>query len=524
MSHKVNKVTVVQSSKSKEIQQGSINPVVRYFELGEGKTKLYWEISQLGTKLTICCGSIGVDAIQNIFEFKSFALARKRFLSLIDEMGTQGYELNQNQLYQPNTDLIPVIGSEPMPLFDARRAAVDYATQKGLRTGIFEFSANTELLAITGKQEFTIFELSRAVDLNLIYLRGAFQEKSAKSVAHKSKIKAKKSIKLNEQGFLKGSYSKEMDLRGHQFDSKIYLHLPEVFKKAAVRGRPPQANLYIANNEELEVLHLPSDAIGVEYVVIENLKNLREIHVGFGLLKFRELKWLILQNLPNLEFISIEGGLLWMDIHNAPNLKSIDLKKSKLLDHLFVSNAPNLIKMEIEGCVKLRNIGGISESDESRLFVKEQIASNQLGSKFNAALYPDMTYSDIDHVMTILNQGVKLATIAGNLESNFCYGQELNAGFNSFSFRLLRPLEHVYTGGTGEIYPYESIANDFHKNLGFGVSSSIGCSNQEECIKYALNTIINLGIEIPKIKKLDTTITLKFLQSLCSTKISLPDK
>jgi hypothetical protein len=305
-----------------------------------------------------------------------------------------------------------------------------------------------------------------------------------------------------------------MDLKGQNIKTKVFLHMQDAFKQAAAEGRPPQPNICVANDGVLEVLHFPSDAVGVEYAVIENLPNLREVHIGPakpGALSLVNLRWLILQNLPKLESITVDGGLRWLDIHSVPALSAIDVRKAKSLDHFCVTDSPSLANLQIEGCAKLRNIVGISESDETRLFVRQQITSNQAASRFDGTMYPDMTFTDVDHVMTVINQGAKLATVAGKLDPDFCYGQELNPDFNRFSFRLLRPLEHVYTGGTGEIYPYEAIGYDYSKKLGFGVVSSRGCSSQEDCLDHALNTMVDFGIEIPGVKKINAAAVLKAL-------------
>ena len=86
-------------------------------------------------------------------------------------------------------------------------------------------------------------------------------------------------------------------------------------------------------------------------------------------------------------------------------------------------------------------------------------------------------------------------------DAGFCYGRENDPDFRSFSFNLLQPLEHVYTGGTGETYAYDFLCHDYSRH-GYGVSSSKGYSNQEDCLDSALHHMIDIGLDLPSIDEL----------------------
>jgi len=501
---------------SKEVQQGTINAVVRYFEQGKGKTKTYWEISQLGTTLTIRSGSIGTDGEQTQMKFESFKFARNHFLQMIDEMDKKGFVLKANQMYQPNENLISIIGSEAMPLTVARDLALRYAKQKGLAKNWIDITANRELRKIVGKKNFTGMDLVRAVDLNLIYLQGIFKPRAKKAGVETSKVRDPESIKLRKNAVLQGPYPKEMDLRGREIKAEIFLHMPEIFIKAEADGRPPQPNICIANDETLEVLHFPSDANGVEYAVIENLPNLREIHVGVGGFQSAELRWLILQNLPGLEVVTIAGGLNWLSIQATPKLKTVNVRKASDLDYFTLQGAPALETVDISGCVKLRDVGGLADAAKTKLNIGLQISKIQTKSNLTKAEFrhKGLTFTEVDSVLQVINQGFKLATLAGSVHAESCYGQEKNRAFNRFSYRLLRPLEHVYTGGTGETYAYAAEAHDYFDKFGIGISDSIGCKCIEECLQNAMDTICDLGINLPTVKKITSAKVFDYFQDL----------
>lgn len=303
-------------------------------------------------------------------------------------------------------------------------------------------------------------------------------------------------LKLDENRRLIGNYPKILDLRKFDFDIEIIGHSYEEFVQAKKDGRLLQANICVSRSETVEVVYFPYNMIGIDYAIIENLPNLTELIVCCEepspiLAKpiSEELKWLICVNLPKLKRISITGGIKWLQIENAPLLESIDVSKCKSLDHLAVEGVRSLKNINIKNCRKLRAIVGLNQQEQQSLGVVKQIDAIQKKSKCNGLIYKDMTFTDIDAVQNIINEGVKLAKRKDVFDGDddfggYCYGKENDQDFKPFSFRLLHPLAQVFTGGTGEIYAYEALAHDDD-----GIVSSTGNSSQENCLEYALSAL-----------------------------------
>jgi|GEM_PF-1844236 len=530
-----NKESVDKNSNDK-VLYAETKALVKYFELldedgylglPESALNKFWEISILGTEVSERSGKIGSEGKGKTKSFKSEELAQKYVEKMIlEKQWRKDYTDKSTQLYKANDTLAAIIGSDAVTTAEAEEALDAYIKSHGLILNNV-ITSDEKLFLFTGDETFKIRLFSDEIRENLSYIPGVFRKSELKTENENGLTQPKSEklfvwINLGKNEVLKGPYPKNMDVRDMAIKTEVFLHMPDVFKSAAVKGRPPKPNIYIANDKALEVLHFPSDAIGIAYAVIENLPNLREIHVGPAKgdksTGWDCLDWLILQNLPSLQSITVSGRLRWLDIHSAGNLKTIDVANAKSLDHFFISGTPTLDSVLIKGCVKLRVIDGITDAENAKLSINQQINKNQSASKLDGVLYPDMTYTDVDHVLKIINQGVKQATRAGNLDGDFCYGQEGNAEFNSFSFRLLRPLEHVYTGGTGETYAYESIANDYSKKFGLGIVSSTGCSTQEKCLEYSLNSAIDLGLDIPYASNGDEHAALEFFRGLSETR------
>lgn len=324
-----------------------------------------------------------------------------------------------------------------------------------------------------------------------------------------------KKIKTGPGDVLPGPYPQTFDLRQYNIDSTVKLHLSKVFSSAEDEGRLPPANLVVSGDANVEVLYLSSSAIGIEYAVVEGLSNLRELHVcpGADPSGSEELTWLICSSLPRLEKITVAGGLRWLQVEHMAALRTIDARKARRLDHFSIQDAPSLAKVNIAGCKKLRAIAGLSIDIRDRLAIDSQIAKNQATSRHDGRLYREMTFTDVDTVLTLINRSAKIATRNGLLDHDFCYGQEDNSNFQSYSFALLRPLEHVYTGGSGEIYAYEFLAHDFFEGK-IGIWNSMGNSTQEYCLKEALSTMDDLGLQVPGIRRPTYSQTLDYLRSL----------
>lgn len=311
--------------------------------------------------------------------------------------------------------------------------------------------------------------------------------------------------RLNDKQMLVGKYPKILDLRKYAFKTKNFGHSSDEFKKAAEEGRPPQPNICISGNDSVETIYFPLDQAGYDYAVVANLPNLKELHVcrkDESRHRRGELLWLICQNLPELKTITIEGDVRWLQLEDMPCLENIDVGKCKNLDYFSIKNAPALKKVNVKNCKKLRAIADLPTEIQSSLGITKQIQKTQEKSKNNGKIYKNMTFTDVDTVLANINYGAKLATRNRlfpkdhKTDPGFCYGRENDPEFKSFSFNLLRPLESVYTGGTGETYAYEFLRHDYH-NGQYGIGLSISNSTQEDCLDYALSWIADLGLAIP---------------------------
>ena len=327
--------------------------------------------------------------------------------------------------------------------------------------------------------------------------------------------------RLDEEQRLLGPYPRCLDFRQYEFKSwKVFMHDGKVFKAAEEAGRPVQPNLSVSNDATLEVLYLTSDETGLDYAVIEDLPNLRELHVCPRHISSRwprDLLWLICRNLPKLERITVHSDLVWLDIFEMESLRVVDVSRSRRLDHLMIKGCPKLARVNVRNCVKLREIAGLSADEAERLAIATQIQRMQQRSKRDGRLYRNMTYTDIDRVLGAINEGVKAAYRAGAYAIEWdaeghCYGKEHDPTFTPYSYGILRPLEYVYTGGTGDRYAYETLvhAYDWEKREPW-YSLSIGCSSPESCLDYMLDRESNMDLRIPDVRKPSNRAILAFL-------------
>ena len=331
-------------------------------------------------------------------------------------------------------------------------------------------------------------------------------------------------LRLNDAQILCGAYPKILDLRRHELNTKIFMHLSSEFEAAQREGRLPQPNICISDSDIVETLCIPSDDSGIQYAVVENMPNLKEIYVSRGSNWNGTLYWLICRNLPSLEMIAVaDGDLRWLQIEGMPSLTSIDVGNCQKLDYFSVRKAPKIQKIDIRKCKKLRRIDGLTPKALERLGIANQISAIQAKSKRNLKIYKGMTFTDLDLVLSNINIGTKEATrrcLLGDLDeselkSDFCYGRENDRKFDPFSYKLLRPLEWVYTGGTGELYPYEFNAHDFI-NGRYGIVSSEGDFEPEGCLEEALSYVDNFRIYVPKVHEASDKTTLEFLNKLAA--------
>lgn len=335
--------------------------------------------------------------------------------------------------------------------------------------------------------------------------------KPAKVVSQKKPTKSE--LSLNDDQVLVGEYPKILDLREFRLETKCYGHLPEEFKLAGKEERLPQPNISISNNSNVEIINFPTNE-NYSYAVIENLPNLTELHIckkkGYYYSHKGEnifmspwkdtLQWVICRNLPQLQILTVEGDIRWLQLDNMPSLKKINARGCKQLDLFSISRTPNLESIDVVNCAKLRSIEDMSAATQDRLNVTKQIVQTQAKSKKDLQIYKNMTFTDVDMVLAHINLAAKVATRKGlfthedDQDSDFCYGREDDPKFKSFSFNLLRPLEAVWTDGTGETFAYDLLKHDY-LNGKYGVVASDGCSSQEDCLEEALSWVNAIGLD-----------------------------
>ena len=130
-------------------------------------------------------------------------------------------------------------------------------------------------------------------------------------------------------------------------------------------------------------------------------------------------------------------------------------------------------------------VGGLTDEQEARLAFESQVNANCSNPVEPAYPFHDLTFRQIQEVLEVINNGLMTAFENGRLN----YDDEPT--IRQYSINLLRPLEHTYTGGSGEQYAYE-LVND-------GVVD--GEHSPEDCLNRALQSISQLitidGIDAP---------------------------
>lgn len=294
-----------------------------------------------------------------------------------------------------------------------------------------------------------------------------------------------KKLSLNAKQILVGHYPKVLDLRKYTFETEIFMHLQKEFDLAAKEGRPPQPNISISGSDSVEVIHFPG--YGYDYAVIESLPNLKELHFYEGQWGGGGPIWLICQNLPRLERIVAKGaGMRWLELENLPGLNSIDASGCDKLDYFSITKAPKIEIINLGGCRKLSKILGLGPTAQKRLGIAKQIAAVQHSSRRDLKIYDDMTITDIEMVLANINRGAKLAERRGPYRPSGADEFKDESDCEQYEFNLLRPLEYVYTGGTGESYCHEFMVKDES-----GIVSSQGNHTPEDCLREALHHVVS---------------------------------
>ena len=336
----------------------------------------------------------------------------------------------------------------------------------------------------------------------------AKEEEAPRSGSKSSIRQLVRKLKLDEKQNLTGEFPKDLDLGDLQIDLQVIVNDSEVLTDAAKKGLAPQANLAISNNATLETLRIPSDDLGMSYVLIEDCPNLRTIEVYrySPTSRSSEPKWLICKNLPKLELFVCAGPLLSLEIENAPNLKVINVAGSPELALLSLSGTPNLQELDIHGCRKLPWVQGLTEKQEVLLSVESKIDANCFVAREVVCPFQNLNFRQIDEILEIVNTGMMAYFESGRPNQH-----SEDPLIEQFSVRLLRPLESTYSGGAGEQYAYELFSGiGTHPNELTGNVS--GEHSPEECLNSALRNIKDFLI-VDEIGDQDESMIFNYLKS-----------
>lgn len=283
-------------------------------------------------------------------------------------------------------------------------------------------------------------------------------------------------VKFDSQRRLLGPYPKSIDL--------AELPMPEM-------DFANPSKIVIENDENLEELTILGDMTGVAFAEIESLSALKTLRVSCAAKKpyFQTLQWINLQDLGALNKIVVQGGVKALNISNAPMLKELDVSGCPSLELLSVEGDTSLTLIKLEGCVKLRAVHGLAAGSFAALQASTQITANQVGTSESNGLYENMTFTDVDKILDLINRGLKQASLKGMLpdwsgETGLYGDSASDPNFMPLGYRLLAPLEEVYTGGTGETYAFSATLR--YGDLDDSVVDEVGNLSVEKCIEYLL--------------------------------------
>jgi hypothetical protein len=276
----------------------------------------------------------------------------------------------------------------------------------------------------------------------------------------------------------------------------------------------------ITADKHVKRIVAPSDQIGIDYISIKDLPSLEDIAIKdeFGL-TFGSLQWVEINNCPKLKKVSIKGGVVSLTVTGSSSLEFLDISGCGDIDRVEIHHPKHGLKIDARGCVKLREIIGLDNEISESSGLKSQVLDIQRLSRRDGKIYDSMTFTDIDIVKKIINDGVKSLSRMGRLyEADPLilgyYGlKAFEREFVPFDYRILAPLEPVYTGGTGETYAYVSRESYTDSD---GVTAwqqeDAGNSSPEACLKYSLHSIRNLFGHIPQIASSTTDELLDLLK------------
>lgn len=309
-------------------------------------------------------------------------------------------------------------------------------------------------------------------------------------------------IVISRSGQIIGNFQEDMDIHNLDKSNDLFdVNLNNVANMHTRRAQSkmqstPEPDRYLANNHVVEFISLYFDDLSINSLVLENLSKLRFLYI-YGDVKSHRMNfnWLICKNLPALEKIYIRVGVKGVELYGLTHLRSIELNGCELLAQLDIHNSPNLQTFAISNCLLLREVGGLDVAQIDCLKVVEKIREVQAQSNINFKLKFTMTFTEIDAVLETINKGYKLA-VRNNLfqksdegDGYFCYGRETDPNFHPFSFRKMS-LSETCSNICGTIY-YELRCHNYI-NGQYGVWRSIGCTNPEDCLEEALQTVVDL--------------------------------
>lgn len=253
---------------------------------------------------------------------------------------------------------------------------------------------------------------------------------------------------------------------------------------------------HISGDSVIKKLTLPCGVIGVNFLCINDLPLLEEINlVGDPISICRTFQWIYLGKVPSLKKISLKGNVCSLEIENAMSLMDVDLSGCRDLDYFKVEDVPHSIGINVLGCNKLRGVVGLDAEYSCSKDLLEQIDANQKNSRLDGLLYEGMTFTDIDAVNDLVNEGVKAMSRKGllyNEDDDSIMGKYYLASydpeFKPYTFRILQPLESVYTGGTGETCSYVFVQRYVSaENFEIEDDEGAGNSSPENCLSYMLH-------------------------------------
>ena len=284
---------------------------------------------------------------------------------------------------------------------------------------------------------------------------------------------------LDKDGELIGPYPEMIDL----LDSRVL--------------NPPLSadqTLRIANDSSVRRLNLSCNVSDAAFLTINDLPALEELSiVGVPDAYLENFLWVYIGSVPSLRTVTINGRVRSLNIQNAGELRSLGVGACIDLYGLSLIGVHPKINIDVLGCLKLRQVHGITLDGPELNVLEGQINRNQESSRYNGVLYESMTFTDVDLVQNAINEGVKALSRSGILKDDRSllgyYGDKADdADFKPYSYRLLEPLESVYTGGTGETYSFAVVDSDVSReDQEVTEEDYIGVGSPEEALGYMLH-------------------------------------